>query len=183
LFNVGAIGGASLSFDDQGRVKAINIQRHATSLALGEALDAAITESKKPRAVFPPEDFSEGARFALESWGSSCLQLLSAGQRSWEVYQSSTDAREACLAWFRVGYSLDAPVAWSLTLSECVATIQQGDGAITIQCVDQVALRVSSAQPLSYETVSEKGLITSVTVTVQLPQGESSVGNGVGEPA
>jgi hypothetical protein len=175
LFNVGALAGTRLSFDDQGHITSITVQRHGASLALAERLDAGISESRRPRAVFPPEDFPQAERFALEGCGSGCVQLLGGGQRFWEVYQSSADARETCLSWIRVGYSLAAPTAWRLTLAECVATVQQGDDAITIQCADQAALRVSSAQPLAYETVSDKGKITAVTVTVQLPQGESSV--------
>jgi hypothetical protein len=176
VFNVGALGGASLSFDDQGHVTTITVQRHGASLALVERLDVGISKSKRPSTVFPPQDLPPQAKsLALESWGRGCVQVLSGGQRSWEVYQSSADARDACLSWVRVGYSLEAPTAWRLTLAECVATVQQGDGYITIQCADRAALRVSSLQPLAYETVSEKGKITGVTVTVQLPQGGASV--------
>ncbi|MDP3046226.1 MAG: hypothetical protein Q8O07_01990 [Chloroflexota bacterium] len=175
MFNVGALGGTSLSFDDHGHATKITIQRHGKTLALVDRLDARITKSKRPRTVFPPEDFPQAESFALESCGRGCVQVLTGGQRSWKVYQSSADAREACLSWVRVSYSLEAPTAWRLTLAECLATVQQGDGYITIQCADHTALRVSSAQPLAYETLSEKGKITGVAVTVQLPQGDSSV--------
>ena len=147
----------------------------AKSLALVDGLDVAIATSRRSHSIFPPADFPQAESFGLESCGRGCTQMLAGGQRSWEVYQSSADAREACLAWIRASYSLDAPTSWRLTVTECVATVQQGDGYVTIQCADHTALRVSSAQPLSYETLSDKGKITGVVVTVQLPQGDSSV--------
>lgn len=175
MFNVGALGGTSLSFDDHGHVTEITIQRHGKTMALVDGLDATITNSKRSHAIFPPADFPQAESFGLDACGRGCTQLLAGGQRSWEVYQSSADAREACLAWVRANYSLDAPALWRLTVRECVATVQQGDGYVTIHCADHTALRISSAQPLSYETLSDQGKITGVVVTVQLPRGDSSV--------
>lgn len=175
MLTLGALNGISLVFDETGSLARINIHRHGKVLSMADGLSTRIVKPGRPGPVFSDDDFPAAKEFALESFGRRLVQELAGGQRTWEVYQSRADARDAALAWGRLSYSLDAATEWRLSLNDCVASVQQSDNRVTIQCGNHLALRVNSQQPMTYETSSVKGQITGTTVVVQLPQGESQV--------
>ncbi len=175
MLKIGAIDGVSLTFDDSGSLTSISIPRHGKALPVSETLPAVVTRSDRPGPIFPREEFPQAKAFALEGHGRQVLQQMPEGRRTWEIYQSRADAREASLAWARATYRLDAPAEWRLSVNDCVASVQQSDGQITIQCAAHLALRLTCPAGARYETSTAKGEITGVTVTMPLPAGETPV--------
>ena len=173
MFTLGTADGIGLQFADSGALQSIRIARHGKSLTISE--DLPVLQSQRPTTVFPQGELPQAKSLALEIWGRGCVQTIAGGQRTWEVFQSRGDARQASVAWMRVGYRLAQPVSWNLSVSDCIATVQQGNGWVIVQCAGETAVRITTGHPLSYTTSSKGTEITGVTVTAQLPEGDSQV--------
>lgn len=175
MFKLGAIDGVSLTFHSTGALAAIAIPRYGRTLTLVETAPAKITRSRRPGPYFVHDEMPEVDEFALDTHGRRVVQQLEGGERAWEVLQSRSPARAGLLAWSRAAYNLDAPAEWRLSVNDCIASVQQSDGQITIQCSPLLSVRVTAPPGAAYETSSAKGEITGVTLTIPLPAGPSQV--------
>ena len=179
MLTLGALGGAYWTLGDDGAVSSLTLQPYGISLAVADRPAAAVTRTKRPGPAFPAGGESPSAAYELETHGRQVVQLLSGGQRAWEIYQGRDDRRDAVLAWTAVTHTLESAATWRLTFHDCMKLVKQtgdaGDSgaSITLECTTGATIQLTGAAPMTYQTLAANGEITGAEVAVQLPAGES----------